>query len=709
LEPVRVVCPSCQGKLVVRLESLLGQLVVCPRCKSNVQIPASPVAPSPTVPSIVTPTTYDSSAITRVDDGELAKRLADEQEKAGGLFDLDGQSFENAIDSFRPAHGELTDSRSNSSKSIEPIIEETAPLEPLSRDEAIVPARMTDWSPPETKRRQQILMIAMAGVATTLLAIVGLVAFLKFQSSPAPVVQLPSDNTEPAQPPPLPVEKDAPNVPKQDTTDKKDGEITGLAEPPIATPPEPPVTKIDKVLDSTKSKSEPNGFEKMLPDQTAVIGNSSVSKPAGSKEPDVPSSSEIPAAMLGLRQIFDVGSLKLMPDAIANDAPSPGAELGAEKVDIETLYHPSPVTPSPLAAIEAKPIARLTTKESVPLNSILLMFGQLSGGGFGWDIEAVRMAGFNVDTPISLAVEATSIGQVVKDLCHEKNLTQSIDPQGLPRLRPVPNEIVSRLPNDWSLDDLITQPSSRDAWQALLKQLYPSWSDEWQLQDTKLQWSETASPLHQATMAGFLDQVRIVNGLTPKSTLPESVRDPRLGLDASQVPLSRVGSRLIEHPMSLPQLLDIAARDSGLKLLLDWESLFSHGFAHSRVATSLLRGRTWPEIAKWGMDEFSLVAVVDGADHIVLTTLPKQRRIWRTLVMKLDAGKTVGSIRDSFRMLSPTDESGRSMLLVSPIPLPGDSSESWVVVRICPPNTVQLQIRGLREALRLPALVKKEL
>jgi hypothetical protein len=142
---------------------------------------------------------------------------------------------------------------------------------------------------------------------------------------------------------------------------------------------------------------------------------------------------------------------------------------------------------------------------------------------------------------------------------------------------------------------------------------------------------------------------------------------------------------------------------------LDWESLFSHGFAHSRVATSLLRGRTWPEIAKWGMDEFSLVAVVDGADHIVLTTLPKQRRIWRTLVMKLDAGKTVGSIRDSFRMLSPTDESGRSMLLVSPIPLPGDSSESWVVVRICPPNTVQLQIRGLREALRLPALVKKEL
>jgi len=129
LEPVRVVCPSCHGKLVIRLETLLGQVVICPRCKSNVQIPASPTA-MPTV----APTTYDSSAITRVDHGMLEQRLAEASEKVGGLFDLDGQSFESAIDAFRPAHEDLGGSKSNSSKAIKPSIEEHAPIEPLAQD-----------------------------------------------------------------------------------------------------------------------------------------------------------------------------------------------------------------------------------------------------------------------------------------------------------------------------------------------------------------------------------------------------------------------------------------------------------------------------------------------------------------------------------------------------------------------------------------------
>jgi hypothetical protein len=647
-----------------------------------------------------------------VDHGQLAQGLADEREKGGGLFDLDGQSFDNAIDAFRPAHEELTGSRSNASKAMEPFVEEAAPLEPLERDEAVAPTRIVDWSPPETKRRQQILMIAMAGVATTLLAVGGLVAFLRFQSPPPPMVQLPASPkepvpSEPALPSETPLENIAPSQPKPEATDRKDEEAAVLPEPPLAVSPEPPLAKTEAPQEPPTANLQPNSFEKMLPDKSPPVANSSASEPVGSSAPESPTNSEIPEAMMRLSQIFDAGSLRLMPDAIVTDAPPPGAEIGAEKVDIETLYHPSPVTLVPLEAIEAKPISRLATQNAVPLNSILLMLGQLSGSGFEWDIEAIRMTGFNVDTPISLSVEATTIGQIVKDLCREHNLLPSIDPLRLPRLSPDPNEIVLRLPTDWSLDDLITQAESRDAWQALLKQLYPSWSHEWQLQETNLLWSESAAPLHRATVAAFLDQVRIANGLPPKSTLPDSVTDPRLGLDASQGPLSQVGSRLIEHPMSLPQLLNIAAHDSGLKLLFDWESLFSHGFSHARTATSLLRGRTWPEIAKWGMDEFSLVAVVDGADHLVLTTLPTQRRIWRTILLKLDAGKTIESVRDSFRMLSPTDDSGRSMLLVSPIPPLGDTTGSWVVVRICPPNTVQLQTRGLREALRLPAIVKK--
>ncbi len=701
MEPVRVVCQNCHGKLVVRLESLLGQIVICPRCRSNVQIPAA--SPGPLIAS---PTSYDSSAITRVDDGLLAKRLAEESEKVGGLFDWDGQSFESAIDAFRPPYEDIGLSKSNSSNATQPLLDEHAPLQPLAQDEVIPATRLADWNPPETKRRRQILMIAMAGMVTTLIAIGGLIAFLNFQSTQEPIVQKPIVSPELFQPTVVPSEAEVPIVTKPEAIDSK-SDVAIATESPMPVPIEPPTPKVEETPPIGATDLQVNSFEKMLPDKTSQINKESENNASDPNNNPVPSNAEIPEAMMRLSQIFDAGSLSLLPDAIANEKPTVGVEMGAEKVDIETLYHPSPVTAPTSDAVQAKSVSSLTTKNPTSFNALLLLLGQLSGGGIGWDIESIRMTGFDVDVPISLSVEKTTIGEILKSICSEQHLVLTIDERGPVRLRPTPEEIINRLPTDWSLDDLAGQDNAIDAWRALLKQLFPAWNDEWQFQGTVLQWSDSAPPLHRASVAAFLDQARIASGLSPKSKLAESATDPRLGLDASQEPLNRLGTRIIEHSVSLPQLLDVAARDVGLKVFFDWDPLYSHGFSHAKAATSLLRGRTWPQIAKWGMDEFSLVTVVDGAERMVLTTLPYQRKIWRTMILRLDAGKTIDSVRESLRPLSPTDDSGRSMLLVSLLPQGGDAINPLIVARICPPNTAQLQIRSIREALGLPALTKK--
>ncbi len=59
-----------------------------------------------------------------------------------------------------------------------------------------------------------------------------------------------------------------------------------------------------------------------------------------------------------------------------------------------------------------------------------------------------------------------------------------------------------------------------------------------------------------------------------------------------------------------------------MQLAFDWTALYGHGFSFAVSDTVLLRGRTWPEITRKTLDKFSLVAVADSPNRMVLTTLP---------------------------------------------------------------------------------------
>lgn len=729
MEPVRVACPNCRGKLVVRSEWLLGQTIICPRCKTNVQLPTSAsIAPAT---GVIAPVTFDSTAITRVDDGQIAQRLAEEPIGTGGLLNIDGPEFESAIEAFRPLHGVAEDSNPATPRVNHRTDEGSVGMESLEimqYDSPISISRMDDWNHPATKKRRQLLMITMAGIAATLIALIGFVAFINAFSKPTIVAEIPLQS-EPTAPPLAPAPPQPPTVPEVSGNGTGENgtsivqpqikpaetvkELMGIEAPLAGNDPQTTTSLPSQPMDANNrligvenptDPIPPSDVVKLNPGtKPSTTLNDNVVKPSS-----VPiENTEIPDSMKRMTLMFDPGSLGLLSDSFASSKPLDRANVAPEKVDTEALYHPDSIVFPTWDVVQETLVPRLATTKPIPLSKLLITLSQLSNSGLGWDFEALRYSGFDVDLPVELAMESASIGDMIRSICNENRLVVTVDNQGLARLGPVPEEILSRLPSDWSISDFAPDDSSIASWKELITKLFPNSSTQWQFRGAEIQWLDTASPIQKATVAAFLDQVRVANQLTPKSTLPAAVIEPRLGIDDLLLRLSKPGTSIKEHAIALPDLLDDAARDVGLKLLLDWKNLFQHGLSYSKSVTSLIRARTWPEIAKWGIDEFSLVAVVDGANQVILTTLPQQRSLRRTMLLKLEAGTKIENLRESLRLLSPADDQGLSMLLVSPLPLIGKEPSNWVVARICPPNTAQLQKRAIREALQLPALQRR--
>jgi hypothetical protein len=180
--------------------------------------------------------------------------------------------------------------------------------------------------------------------------------------------------------------------------------------------------------------------------------------------------------------------------------------------------------------------------------------------------------------------------------------------------------------------------------------------------------------------------------------------NPSQAYSEAFVRLRNKGTSVFAEVMSSPALLELAARECQFELLFDWPSLHSHGFSHSASNLSLFKNRTWQQIAKRIMDQFDLVAVVEGPNRLILTTLAQQRRWVRWTVLPMKAGDTLESIGESFRTLSPTDAQGRSILSVTPLPKIGSANPiDYVIVRHCPPNTKQLELLEVRRSLQITA------
>jgi hypothetical protein len=704
LEPFRIVCPSCHGKLVIRHDGLLGKSIHCPRCKAVLALPTVPPDPSHvTEAKLASPVSYDSSAITRVDDGTLAKQVAETVIPTGeDLASLDDYAIASAVEAYRA---------SSSSQVDVPTLLNTSVAREQTPEELLPPM---EWNTPATQRRRQILMLGMASLAGLLLASIGLAIFLTSQSASktkianniepvAPTAAEPTNPNATIEGPPNPSTNDA-SLPSPDKKAKTE-EVNG-AQSPNKNPPSD--TTALPNADASPSTSEASSVPKEKPTNDAlpvtptatestIPFNSSDANASAAIASTPERSPELPESMRRLSRLFDDGSMTLLPDAFSTTSKT---ETPREKINVESLYHPNPVELPNADWIHDRKLSRLNAAEQ-PLNRLLVLLGQIAGGPIGWDSNHLRYSGVDPDLKLTLDIVNQDVYSSLDSQLKSKGIGLFTDPSGIVSLRANNSVLEEKLPTDWMIDDLVAETGASDAWRSLLIAYFPSLSTRWSLEKSRVVWTEEASPFEKATVAAFLDQIRNAAGLTIKSKLPTAVTDPLIGLRELDQKLMAKGKLVIAEPMSTSRLLDLAARDVGLELLFDWSALYAHGFSHSADDTILLQGRTWSEIVRFSLDKFSLVAVVDGPQRIQLTTLPNQRQIWRTIIVEAPVDESMEKITDRFRRLSPSDSEGRTVLLSQALPPIANvkPNSKLVVIRICPPNTEQLRDNGLRRLL----------
>jgi hypothetical protein len=608
-----------------------------------------------------------------------------------------------------------------------------------------------------------VLLVGTTALIVSVVAVVLFVVFLNSFASPkkefalAPVqIEEPRPELGPELSPELSPELDAGVLPAPDA-EPKPGPNTAPENPEPSTPS---IKEAESQPNGAINSSDLGVLPKDTADPVippAIAPDLKLGMSAQKRvEPNEPAPAPVdevnmipPAGLAQFAPVFELGGTGFSSDAATLEPIEPGFTGGGGVVDLGLLTHPSPVVPEPWDNVKSTSILKLRIAQK-PLSQVLLVLGQLANSGLGWDarllhystidpLQNVSLEAVNSTLEDELAKLATQVPFDKQIVAPNVALAKDADkpPVGIPaeipdetvvtriQLIPVAKIVADQLPSEWSLDGLvraeesangaIADETSLSQWNQILRTHFPPGDGLWAMDGMSIVWSPQASLADRASMAVFLDQVRQIYGSPTKSGFFQNSSDtagkdlhsvmwmqPIQAYNVAYKQLRNKGVSVFAESTSSPALLDEAARECELELVMDWPSLQSHGFSHAASSLSLFRNRTWPQIAKRTMDQFDLVAVVDGPKRLVLTTLAQQRRWPRSTILPLRPGESIESVGESFRVLSPTDERGLSILSVTPLPKK-DAADSveYVIIRHCPPNTKQLERLEVRRALHM--------
>lgn len=296
-----------------------------------------------------------------------------------------------------------------------------------------------------------------------------------------------------------------------------------------------------------------------------------------------------------------------------------------------------------------------------------------------------------MDVPVGLQSQEGSLGEVLGQISDGLGATIEEIGGGFVVLSPKPERLTARLAADGStpLGGLsVGMPEGREA-EIVSIVCGMLGVEECRYEGGKLVWGENVNAVEQVQVLAGLDSVRrLVRGGQDVSEELFEFNDPGAWYQAfakakTRLPLDVL--MLEERPVV--ELLQRAARGSGVQLMIDWPAVWSHGLHPNRMALSLLRGRNFLEVASRFMEDHSLVLVPLDRKTWVLTTEGQRRSMVRLVAVRTDRGMNLSDMRVALRGLVPRGEDGRSLFRAVEVP----GAEGIVLLRIAPPNSTQLQ------------------
>lgn len=378
-------------------------------------------------------------------------------------------------------------------------------------------------------------------------------------------------------------------------------------------------------------------------------------------------------------------------------------EISLENTEIifREEYYPNAI---PIPAWEERSqrsISKVKT-QPMPLLRCIDWFSKITNVGISADWLELNLAGVDFQEPIVLEGENLTVGELLDQLCSQRELELVVDPSGFPRIHPSEERLASLIgPNgilntDQAVNDLPLE--RRDAWVPLLMRLLDLTQCEYN--QGRLTWTAEARLYDRARFIGALRAMQDATAeppleITPPKDAFDFVRPQSWWTLREQIQKKMPMDRIVHEERPVIDLLVQASSYSGTQLVIDWPSVWSHGLHPSRLSLSVLRGRSLEEIANRYLEDYSLELVALDSKTVMLTTDGVRRSIEQVVPVRLDRGMNIDDIKAAIRSLVPRGPDQRSRFRWEPVP----GNDQVALLRICLPALTHLRDSELQKAL----------
>ncbi len=721
MDPIRIPCSSCGGKLVIRSEKLLGQVVTCPRCKQFVQIPQAIQSDA------VEAAPLDSQALTSVD-LDAANPLHPNPSDQGSL--PQSQAFTKEFEGVEAALASTASFRSIDLRS-----SESSELDLNIDSNVSVPNPRQVWQSTSSQNRQFYFLAGLAAcvcVVSVGLLILFLSSFAKDNDTSVELAQAEPARAESDIPKPndQASEVSAENQPADTKLDP-----TAISESSEDANPSKETNEVvmegDANTTDDMAEEIPSAIESLL--QSAGVENAEITStsnndtnssadevaknnpldlllnPERSEKPTPPAadggnsaeveiSPEIPEGFRDLAPVFDLGAGTTLPDAKILPAEEvDGGAAAAMQVDAASLYHPDP---KPLPIWDELKHTKVISLEipNLPFLEALNTVESIYGIPCDWDLEALRSCDVDLRTRVTHQFKDTTLEQVYSDLLNGVGLKLSAQSNQLPEIVPQNLDGLG-LQQEIDLTPLITETATPELWLSTLIQLVAEADQKVSLNGQIIKFSADLPLKYRLELFDIVQEVSDAAKARLPS-VPETVSVDNNGSELQTVftLLNRKGTESFARRRPVALMLSKLAHDIELPLIVDWSECWNHGLVPTTSMVSLPKNRTLAQMSKFVLAEHSLVLIVDAHRRLVLTTSEVQHAIHSYQVIRLPESADLKTIRQTLVRLTPLSSSGRSELQI--VPMPG-ALDSMAIVKICAPSIEQLSNDSLAAALGL--------
>jgi len=316
------------------------------------------------------------------------------------------------------------------------------------------------------------------------------------------------------------------------------------------------------------------------------------------------------------------------------------------------------------------------------------VFSRMTEVGVTVDWQSCRVAGIDISKRIELNFTNKLVSEMLEQIVQDNGLVLTMDPIGLPVIS-APKELTeSKMNIDWSISGLFPAGGEKQGCEDLLR-LW-GYDDVCRLVDGRLVWTEQATPIEKANLFSSLCQLAKLRN--QDAELWNQAPDASLIFSPNQWNASYPGlerrisvKAIVPERRPIADVLMLAAEESKLNLVIDWQNVWGHGLSPSESAFVVVGGRKFPQVAKRFLNDYALELVPISQDTLWLTTREVRRKLLRVVPLRLPKNFKVDDLKQSLRALAPVIDDVSKFRV---IPIAG--TDDLFFARICSPRVEQL-------------------